>query len=439
MEGSSISGMVFLSAVTPTELQISLWPPADLPVLPPIKGLNRTLAEPLEKQLGRMSKKLSKRDHLVELTVLDCQGHHVPSNQPAHLGWHAAHAVQITVGGELLAQLAVHWNPPTCTRVRCADSLLPGVPAAPFDITLLHCAEGDCMWLWERQSQESDDAWEHAGTGYIYTPQQTDVGCYLRVICQPPAPGLLTASPSCKKPVGEPPLSPWSDYPKAAAAPVLRILSYNVLAAAYTGPKQVDTMFSYCSAQCLDPGRRRQLVVRDLIELGGDIIGLQECDQGQLNILRAFDTHELFYTKKRGEAPDGCALLWRADRFSCCGEPFVLQLSGTMEQLGLLEGPLADFVRGSPIETVLSHVTTVAHGMVLRDMACNDRKILVVNTHLFYHPDANHIRLVQLHLLLTQIEQRVKRLEDGGDSIGVLVLGDFNARKGDIGCHGIPP
>lgn len=84
----------------------------------------------------------------------------------------------------------------------------------------------------------------------------------------------------------------------------------------------------------------------------------------------------------------------------------------------------------------------VAQGVLLRDTAVEGRRLLVANTHLFYHPNANHIRVLQLHMLLSELARRAEAMEaDGLGPVAVILLGDLNARKGSFGPsdRGNPP
>jgi len=73
----------------------------------------------------------------------------------------------------------------------------------------------------------------------------------------------------------------------------------------------------------------------------------------------------------------------------------------------------------------------VAQGLLLRDLKVPGRRLLVANTHLFYHPDADHVRLLQLHMLLTELSRHAAvATMRGASPVSVILLGDLNARKG---------
>lgn len=229
-------------------------------------------------------------------------------------------------------------------------------------------------------------------------------------------------------------------------APAFRIATYNVLADAYAGQAwHRENLFAYCVPGVIDAPRRRQLILRDLLKINADLVGLQEVDSGQLAALTAFGARgwDHLYTRKAGAAADGCALFWRRSRFQLEASPLELRLGGSLDALKNVDPALLAAIRAhEPTNDVLAQVTTIAHGVILRDLNAENRRMLVANTHLFYHPNANHIRLLQLHMLLTELAYHVRVLEaDGGGPVGVILLGDLNARKGNFGPSdvGLPP
>jgi len=201
-------------------------------------------------------------------------------------------------------------------------------------------------------------------------------------------------------------------------------------------------LFPYCAPGVIAAPKRRQLILRDLLQIDADIAGVQECDAGQLAALAPLGClgWEHAYVRKAGGAADGCALFWRRGRFRAEAPPFELRLSGSFHELPGLDASVRHAVGSHQrIKDVLAKITTVAQGVVLRDLHVEGQRLLVANTHLFYHANANHIRLLQLHMLLTELAERAKLVEDGAGDVAVLLLGDLNARKGEFDPkYGLP-
>lgn len=61
----------------------------------------------------------------------------------------------------------------------------------------------------------------------------------------------------------------------------------------------------------------------------------------------------------------------------------------------------------------------------------HDKYILVANTHLYFHPDADHIRLLQIGLFMLYVkhvrEEIVNELEISNDKLSIVFCGDFNS------------
>lgn len=71
-------------------------------------------------------------------------------------------------------------------------------------------------------------------------------------------------------------------------------------------------------------------------------------------------------------------------------------------------------------------MSTVFQMSVLRHKA-SCRILIVINTHLFYHPNARHIRLLQVMCILGQVQAlREKHKSEGGVLPHVILGGDLN-------------
>ena len=56
-----------------------------------------------------------------------------------------------------------------------------------------------------------------------------------------------------------------------------------------------------------------------------------------------------------------------------------------------------------------------------------DRAILVFNTHFYFHPDSDHIRLLQACLVFKEIENMVEQYSKSYKSVTPIIAGDFNS------------
>jgi len=394
----------------------------------------------------------------VSLCVLDVTSAVMPTDRESSVVWPVATSLRISglhsMQGSV--ELPVHWNPPSVDGARMCIAPMVGVPILA-QVSCFHCTSAECNWIWQRlmpSARKTDgltgdaEVWVNITQSQLYTPISEDEGCLLRFVCFPPAPGDCLCSSPSKQPVVAAPDNAWrwKLLPASPVVPVFRLVTYNVLADAYASTKAaMEGMFSYCDPQVLAAPIRRQRIVHDILNIDADIIGLQEVDSGQLACMAALDAlgWDSIYTRKLGAAADGCALFWRRSRFQLEGDAFELPLGGALETLPLLDPTvLAALSQHEQTKDVLGSVTTVAQGVVLRDLSVPAKRLLVANTHLFYHPHANHIRLLQLHMLLSELGRRTELLEsDGHGAVALVLLGDLNARKCSFGPSDIgrPP
>eukprot|EP00520_Triparma_pacifica_P001983 CAMPEP_0118668040 /NCGR_PEP_ID=MMETSP0785-20121206/20129_1 /TAXON_ID=91992 /ORGANISM="Bolidomonas pacifica, Strain CCMP 1866" /LENGTH=291 /DNA_ID=CAMNT_0006562577 /DNA_START=284 /DNA_END=1157 /DNA_ORIENTATION=- len=75
-------------------------------------------------------------------------------------------------------------------------------------------------------------------------------------------------------------------------------------------------------------------------------------------------------------------------------------------------------------------VGTVCLFATLRSRKVNDKKVVLTNTHLFYHPLADHIRLLQTYFILHKASVLAEQ-----HNAGIIVGGDFNSDPPSGACQ----
>ncbi|OLQ04725.1 hypothetical protein AK812_SmicGene12147 [Symbiodinium microadriaticum] len=76
-------------------------------------------------------------------------------------------------------------------------------------------------------------------------------------------------------------------------------------------------------------------------------------------------------------------------------------------------------------------VQTAAQSVILQDLLTG-RRLLVANTHLYWHANANHIRLIQLYMLLRVLAKEAARVSHGAP-VAVLLFGAAWVNEGAAG------
>ena len=131
------------------------------------------------------------------------------------------------------------------------------------------------------------------------------------------------------------------------------------------------------------------------------------------------------YANKLGVSNIGCATFWDASQY-LVAESHVVDLAyGWREHRDLAKMCSGSDPSRVDMKAALERSTTIAQVVMLQEVGFGGRKVCVVNTHLFGHPDATHVRLVQSAVLARRVEILLAR--ESWSQAAVLVCGDFNS------------
>ncbi|GIL59916.1 hypothetical protein Vafri_14576 [Volvox africanus] len=215
----------------------------------------------------------------------------------------------------------------------------------------------------------------------------------------------------------------------------LKVISYNILAPKYASYN------SYCPPKFLDWEYRRAGVLRELAHLGGDVVGLQECDLDFFNeelkdwmALRGIRGQ--FLERPVGPVPgpsEGIALLW---------QDAVFEVVEVRQELYSRMDPR---VAGLPSEVAgtraWSKLQEMGEGllMALLRHRPSGRLILAAVTHLFWNPAFPDVKVLQAALMCGYLSAFTREAAgtDGvlhGPPPGLLLFGDFNS----LACKYLP-
>ncbi|CAB9511147.1 transcription complex subunit 6-like [Seminavis robusta] len=229
----------------------------------------------------------------------------------------------------------------------------------------------------------------------------------------------------------------------------IRVVTYNILADqnAYernTHAKQVPCR-PYVSLATLDKARRMPLILHELLSYQADILCLQEVDENIWKrlfrpTLEQMGYQGFFSNKVAKGMSEGCAMLWSLHRFEKIPEEEMKHygladlIQETIQSVKSQQQWKSATAIGqvlqekqhlrNVIENKLGHVVQMAL-LPLRSNN-NDRtqpdRILLANTHLFYHPYGAHIRLMQMYAICQQLERSTD-----GVVCPMILCGDLNS------------
>jgi 2',5'-phosphodiesterase len=237
----------------------------------------------------------------------------------------------------------------------------------------------------------------------------------------------------------------------ATTPPTFRVVTYNILADQYAGTETARTqLFSACPPENIEPSYRRPLILGELLGYNADVICLQEVDDKMFThwlepVLR-WAGFEGVYTNKAGKGVrEGSAMFWRSDRFRMVDRRDIalksLFPSSAKDIESAKYGPaFAPMLRASPaLCTALQCVATIALAVVLEPAKeSNDgqeeSRVCVVNTHLFFHYAAPHIRTMHTWAILQEAAELARAKTNNGLTPALVFCGDLNSDLND----GIP-
>ncbi|CEM04528.1 unnamed protein product [Vitrella brassicaformis CCMP3155] len=380
----------------------------------------------------------------------------------------------LTLNGQLYA---IHVNPPAVKTLEVNQAVIVGCPVIPFVETEFE-DPSTFVFEWYRKGHHHTSPPHWLAYGPMYVPTPEDIGSRLELrayhpslpafgsstvveaIQQPPPAGwrerrIATFARQQPKDTSATQDSLWGGWgawfgyqhhqqqEQERASPPLRVCSFNVLAPILARtPVAQFQMFPYCLQEHLDIGYRRPMIARELLELDCDLMCLQETQLSfyQNTLVPLFgDIYHPTITLKAGKLQEGSACLLRRDRFDLLEKHDI-----TFRDSLLSEPALQDAVNVLRqkwphfFDEVLPHLTTIFQLLLLQDKVTH-RLLIVANTHLFFHPQAKHIRLLQTALLLHRIHQLKARCEEAaqqqqqcdgspaGQRVGVVLCGDLNS------------
>ncbi|CAM9612878.1 unnamed protein product [Discosporangium mesarthrocarpum] len=289
----------------------------------------------------------------------------------------------------------------------------------------------------------------------MYTPGAEDVGHSLMVRCTPvasggrrgrsvvhaitnpvrqgPEPGLLSLRQQWLKDQGSQGGVDEAERKAEGSATSnrgrLRWVCYNILADMFCTSTQAGAvLYPHCPHQYRAASYRLQLVLGEVRGYHADLVFLQECEAKTFNsyfnpLLGHEGFHGLFKNKS-GSSPEGVALFFRRSKLRHRSS-HDLVLKDAIPAMDEFQ-PLLDALPHLK-SLVEGKLTTVAQVVVLSVEGSPGVRLVVANTHLYFHPQAAHIRVMQLAAIMKRVAEVKRSLVSQGLKAVVLVGGDLNS------------
>lgn len=328
------------------------------------------------------------------------------------------HAEVLQVGD---TDVTVLYNVPTVTSVTPPGVPYVGLPLVCADVSVLFASQESVCYEWcvlgdsasapaggargvhgDAASGASSHRVLSRATSFTPTPDLVGKAMLLRVSLST-ATGLWTEVrlPDVVRPL-PPPVTRWQETASAVNYPAFRVVTYNILHDDFcTSKSSKAKIYPFATDDILDLENRKVRIVQELLAYHTDLICLQECGRDLfqaylLPVLRACGFDGTYFNKS-GNVKEGCALLFRASRFELIDAASVPLNFATLSSMF---PALAGRVGACPeLRESIAAVTSIGARVVLRERT-SGRELVVGNTHLFYHANGCHIRILQAYMLL---------------------------------------
>lgn len=162
-----------------------------------------------------------------------------------------------------------------------------------------------------------------------------------------------------------------------------------------------------------------------------DIICLQEVDKkvfcNDLEPVFSNLNYGSNFSVKGGLVVEGLACIYNMERFKLIDTTRIV-LAEHISTDAIYADIWKEIKNNSKLAERILQRTTAVQTTTLESTE-NEEILLVANTHLYFHPDADHIRLLQCGLIMKYIEDVFKKLKENvvNKRISLILCGDFNS------------
>jgi endonuclease/exonuclease/phosphatase family metal-dependent hydrolase len=205
----------------------------------------------------------------------------------------------------------------------------------------------------------------------------------------------------------------------------LRVLTYNLLADQYV--KGNSPQINFCAKELLHRSLRMPLLMSEILSYHADIICLQEVDvsifHSYYNPLLQSQGYQGFFAVKFSGQQEGCAIFWSLEKFLQVNTDsmFMCPIRDLLSvEIDDEWGNHIPFLQEFPhIRNRIKQLGQVFQWVVLKSKEDESVNVTVGNTHLYYHPSGDHIRLLQAYAIC-------RKLSRTGCS-NIILCGDLNS------------
>ncbi|KAG5683242.1 hypothetical protein PVAND_012535 [Polypedilum vanderplanki] len=340
----------------------------------------------------------------------------------------------------------IKFNSPWISNLSLPTSILAGFYVYPAKLDLEFTDRHSSEFIWYRgkmpkSQKESDFEWQEIGRGFSIVTKTEDIGHHLKIVAIPKSKngdkiGPQVEAISKNEVNAGPGVCPFETRhlftEERLSGKSIRVVSYNMLADYYADSEDGRTkLFNYCPGYAIDIDYRKQLLIKEIVGYNADILCMQEVDY------KVFDLDFIPFLAeqnmngvhdKKGTTPEGLATFFRTDRFDLI-ENCALNIGETMKTHDACQELFQKLQYNEKLVARITDLSTTLQIVLLRSKEFPNKFILVANTHLYFHPDADHIRLLQIGFSMILVTDFIEKFKQKytTDDISLLFCGDFNS------------
>ncbi|ESO08143.1 hypothetical protein HELRODRAFT_75620 [Helobdella robusta] len=357
-------------------------------------------------------------------------------------------------------QFKVDLNPPAVTELSLPVVLMSGYPIyANLSVEFTDTKDSDIKWYVEVKDsnslnesthakpkkipKRSPENWSLVSTNPTFLPSDVQVGLHIKITCQPKngerlgeEVEVISKHPIIEGPINCPFEKRHQHTKSLTSEDRFRVISYNILADLYADSDfSRSFLFPYCPPQFLDINYRKQLLIKEIIGYNADLICLQEVDKKIFDlelqpILEKLDMEGLM-KMKLGEVAEGCATFFRRSKFKYI-ESYDIGLAEYLAGNDSNKDIVDKISKNAKFFEKFTSRNSVLQTTLFQSHSDPTNFLIVATVHLYFHPRASNIRLLQSHLCISYLQTLIERIKNISPSL--IYCGDLNASSSS-GVH----
>ncbi|KAJ6649851.1 2',5'-phosphodiesterase 12, partial [Pseudolycoriella hygida] len=342
--------------------------------------------------------------------------------------------------------VAVAYNLPWISSITLPTSILATCYVYPSKIEMQCSNPAETTYVWYKgkpnEKEKNDDAisWTEISHKSPYLVEASDIGYKLKLVCTPRNGSKTGPTADCVSTCtveAGPGVCLFEQRhlytQKILPDDMFRVVTYNLLADLYADSDYSRSiLFPYCPPYALAIDYRKQLFMKEIAGYNADIICLQEVDGKvfDLDLLPFLQmSNYIGMYKSKGATAEGLATFVNSKKFSLvknCG----INIGENISTLDIFDELWRKIQSNEPLVKRITERSTAVHVTTVKSND-SDKVLVIANTHLYFHPDAAHIRLLQIAFCMKYVEsvyhQTKQELNLDENDISIIFCGDFNS------------